>query len=329
MSKNTKYFAAAFLLSMPLWAGLNLFSQNLENTFFLSALSSHPEVLAAQTSQWELQKILLQEKLRRDNSVPFADILAKAAFSLYVDERGRTKILYAKNQDQPLPIASLSKLMTGYVVTKYFPPQEILTVTKEAIAKEENTGDFRVGEKFFVKDLLHSLLIESSNDAAAALALSWGRETFLNTMNDETASLGLKETFFADEAGVDPNTPEANINAASAKDLSELTRHILTNAPEVFEILGLSAYRLSTSQGTFHHTVKTTNDLLISNGWPAKVLGGKTGWTPLAQGCLLLILEAPNQNGYVINVILGAEDRFGQMKNLVDWTFKAYEWKPL
>ena len=266
MTKNTKYFAAAFLLSAPLWAGLNIFSQNLENTFFLSALSSHPEVLAAQTLQGTETKLRL---VSRNTEIHYLNLEAKAAFSLYVDERGRTKVLYAKNQEQPLPIASLSKLMSAFVVAKYFPPQEILTITKEAIAKEEDTGDFRVGEKFFAKDLLHSLLIESSNDAAAALALSWGRETFLNTMNEETASLGLKETFFVDEAGVDPNTPEAGINTASAKDLSELTRHILTNTPEVFEILGLSTYRLSTSQGTFHHTVKTTNDLLISNGWPS------------------------------------------------------------
>ncbi|MDP2664692.1 MAG: serine hydrolase [bacterium] len=322
MSKNTKYFAAAFLLSLPLWAGLNLFSQNLENTFFLSALSSYPEVLAAQVAT-------RPGLVSRNTEVPYLSLETKAAFSLYVDGRGRTKILYAKNQDQPLPIASLSKLMSAFVVAEYFPPQEILTITKEAIAKEENTGNFRVGEKFFVKDLLHSLLIESSNDAAAALALSWGRETFLNAMNEKATSLGLKETFFVDEAGVDPNAPETDINVASAKDLSELTYHILTNTPEVFEILGLSTYRLSTSQGTFHHTVKTTNNLLISNGWPSKVLGGKTGWTPLAEGCLLLILEAPDQNGYVVNVILGAEDRFGQMKNLVDWTFQAYKWKPL
>ncbi|MDO8633049.1 MAG: serine hydrolase [Candidatus Wildermuthbacteria bacterium] len=322
MSKNTKYFAAAFLASVPLWAGLNLFSQNLEDTFFLSALSSHPEVLAAQVAT-------RPGLVARNSKVPYLNLETKAAFSLYVDERGRTKVLYARNQDQPLPIASLSKLMSAFVVAKYFPQDEVLAITKEAIAKEENTGDFKIGEKFFVKDLLHSLLIESSNDAAAAFALSWGKETFLNAMNEETASLGLKETFFADEAGVDPNAPEDDINVASAKDLSELTRHMLTNTPEVFEMLGLSTYRLSTSQGTFHHTIKTTNDLLISNGWPAKVLGGKTGWTPLAKGCLLLILEAPDQNGYIINIVLGAEDRFSQMKNLVDWTFKAYKWKPL
>ncbi|MBI2642107.1 MAG: D-alanyl-D-alanine carboxypeptidase [Candidatus Wildermuthbacteria bacterium] len=326
MTKNTKYFAAAFLLSMPLWVGLNLFSQNLENTFFLSALSSHPEVLAAQTLQGNVTRPRL---VSRNTEVPYLNLGTKAAFSLYVDERGRTKVLYAKNQEQPLPIASLTKLMTGYVVSKYFPSEEIIPLAKEAVQKEENTGNFKIGETFFAKDLLYSLLVESSNDAAAAFAQSWGREVFLNAMNEETRNLGLKHTSFADEAGVDPSNPDELPNLASAEDLSMLSKHLLESGPHIFEILAIPSVILRTSENKIHHVVKTTNELLTSNGWPAKVLGGKTGWTPLAQGCLLLILEAPNKNGYIINVILGAEDRFGQMKNLVDWTFKAYEWKSL
>jgi len=53
--------------------------------------------------------------------------------------------------------------------------------------------------------------------------------------------------------------------------------------------------------------------------WPAKILGGKTGWTLQARGCLLLVVESPQQDGYIVNVILGSEDRFGEMEKMLRW----------
>lgn len=326
MTRNTKYFIAAFLASLPFWVGVNAFSSNLENTFYLSQLSEYPEVLAAQTSQITQTKPGL---VSRNNTIPYLSLETNAAFAVYVDDRGRTRTLFAKNQEQPLPIASLTKLMTSHVVAKYFPEKEIIPITARAVQKEEDTGKFRAGESFFAKDLLRSLLIESSNDAAAAFAQFWGRETFLNSMNEEAKTLGLEYTSFADEAGVDPGNVESKANLASAEDLFLLSKYILENEPAIFDILRTSFFNLSTSQGKFHHKVTTTNDLLLSNGWPAKVLGGKTGWTPMAKGCLLLVLEAPNQKGYIVNVILGSEDRFKEMKTMVDWTLNAYTFESL
>ena len=74
----------------------------------------------------------------------------------------------------------------------------------------------------------------------------------------------------------------------------------------------------------FHHTMKNTNELLSSNGWPTKVLGGKTGWTPEAKGALVLVLESPKGKGYLINIILGSSKRFQDMKELVNWIFHSY-----
>ncbi|OHA63069.1 MAG: hypothetical protein A2842_02530 [Candidatus Wildermuthbacteria bacterium RIFCSPHIGHO2_01_FULL_48_25] len=326
MTKNTFYFFAAFLLSMPLFMGMNTVSSTIENTYFLAELSKNPEVLAATTANAVLQSAFFEEQPFRNTSVPLTEVSAKAAFSLFVNKQGNTNVLFAKNQHEALPIASLTKLMTALVVETYYPQEEIITITKEAIQKEENTGNFNIGEQFLVKDLLRSLLVESSNDAAAAFALQWGRETFLHAMNEKAEQLSLEHTSFVDEAGVDPNEGEL-INRATAKDLAELSRFVMENHPEVFSLLSMTSAELRTAEGKLHHTVKTTNDLLISNGWETKVLGGKTGWTPKANGCLLLILESPDGKGYLVNVILGAQDRFAEMKTMVNWVFDAYEWK--
>jgi len=118
--------------------------------------------------------------------------------------------------------------------------------------------------------------------------------------------------------------PGGPINYSTARDLFLLTRHLKTFYPSVFEILGVKEHPLYTKDGKFHHTMENTNELLSLNGWPTKVLGGKTGWTPEARGALVLVLESPKAKGYLVNVVLGSEDRFQDMKKLVNWVFDSW-----
>jgi D-alanyl-D-alanine carboxypeptidase len=69
--------------------------------------------------------------------------------------------------------------------------------------------------------------------------------------------------------------------------------------------------------------MKNTNEIL--KDFP-EIIGSKTGWTPEAQGCLLLVIKAPQNRGVIINVILGSPDRFGEMKELINWSYSAYKW---
>jgi len=125
-------------------------------------------------------------------------------------------------------------------------------------------------------------------------------------------------------AGLDPDIPGGAINYSTTRDLFLLTRYLKTFYPSVFEILGLQSYPLYTSDGTLHHTMKNTNELLSLNGWPTKVLGGKTGWTPEAKGALVLVLESPKGKGYLVNIVLGSDRRFEDTKELVNWVFDSY-----
>lgn len=325
MNRNTKFFLASLLLSIVLGIGINNLEERLSNFFFWSEIAKNPEVLAAKDLQTDVLLRLTRRKPEKISAVENLTLEGKAALSAFIDQKGKVKILYEKNGNLQLPIASLTKLMTALVVIKYEPLEKETTISKKAIQKEENFGNFRVGERFKIKDLLYSMLIESSNDAAAALAEVLGESNFIQLMNLEARTLELRESIFFDIAGVDPDNLNEGINKSSTNDLLKLAIYIKENYPEIFSILSLSERDLYTLEGRFHHTMKNTNELLNSNGWPTRVLGGKTGWTPLARGNLLLILESPTRKGYLVNIVLGSEDRFREMKRLVDWIFFAYD----
>ena len=137
-------------------------------------------------------------------------------------------------------------------------------------------------------------------------------------MNEDAQSLGLGNTHFVNSSGLDPETqePKENINISSARDLSQLTQQLL-KTPLVWKILSTPKINL------YGETLISTNKLL---GKVSGIIGGKTGYTDTALGCFVLVLEAPNGKGRIINVILGAQDRFSEMEKLINWTNQAYLW---
>lgn len=213
-------------------------------------------------------------------------------------------------------MASLTKLMTALVSRENYAMQDTVLISKNAVAKEESLGNLKIGEKLSVENLLYIMLIESSNDAAVALSELMGEDAFLQKMNSKTRNLNLEHTFFLDVAGVDPAEAHGLLNRSSAMDLAILASYLLEQYPEVFHILSLKEY------GAY----KNTNELLSYDKWPTPILGGKTGWTPRAKGGLLLVLESPKKTGYLVNVILGSDARFEEMKQLVNWVFHSYSW---
>jgi D-alanyl-D-alanine carboxypeptidase len=254
---------------------------------------------------------------------PPPDLTARAALSVFVDPDGQRTTLYGKNEELPLPTASLVKLLTALVVVEHMAPDGMVTISQTAVAEAEDAGGFRVGERFLVRDLLAGLLVESSNDAAAALAETIGRETFIARMRETAASIGLRHTAITNFTGLDPALGTAP-GSAPAVDLVTIATYLLRHHPEIFAILALPEIDLYDAAGTFHHRAINTNRLITDPDLPAKAIGGKTGETPLARQNLLLVLEAPGQESYTVHVILGSEDRFGEMKKLVQWAYRAH-----
>ncbi len=332
-----KYGIKVFLFSFGLvlllgsfWWGMKALEKNLED-FFLWKITRYQEILPATT--FDLPQFL---KPARNWKIEDLEIKAKSAISVTDHE----KVLFKKNGSQKLPMASLTKLMTALVVLDDYNLPQFVEISEEAVLQEGERGELKAGEILSVKNLLYIMLIESSNDAAYALSEIIGKESFVDLMNHRARNIGLKNTYFGNSTGLDPIdylTPSNNLlNYSTAEDLVKLTEYLLENQPLIWEILAFEEFELYRPNGTFHHKLTNTNEflgesVLSARGWQGKwqteIIGGKTGWTPEANGCFLLVLNNPeNENRLTIYVILGSNNRFEEMKKLINWTNKAYKW---
>ena len=255
-------------------------------------------------------------------------INALSAVSMVINSH-EEKIVFEKNSDEMLHMASLSKIMTAYVALKNYELNDSIVITQKIVETEENKGELRIGERLTVEQLLASMLIESSNDAAMAISEIMGESKFLSLMNQEAKTLGLKYTYFIDPIGLDPDNGIGANNYSTAKELALLVQHILKeskNDPKIAKIIEMmrkEEYDITLENGTFHHKAISTNKIL--DEFP-DMIGAKTGQTPMAKQCFLVILPKPKGEGYLVNVILGSNDRFGEMKKIINWLDKAFVW---
>jgi len=308
MKKNLKVLLISLLLSLPFWYGVNFFQENLEK-FFYSQIAQPIE---------EITLVQIPEKTQKPN----LELQARAAISMKVNEVGREKILFKKNINQPLPIASLTKLMTAVIVLedKNYDLENSWVISEKA-ANQENVPNYgnldsQVGKKLKVKDLLDLMLIYSSNDAAWAFSEVIGPDYFVEEMNQKANDLGLTNTHFVNPTGLDPNDlhydPDPAIlhyfNYSSVKDLTKLAQYILKERPLIFE-LSRQKHLYLLQDGIF--------DLFLTQ----EVVGGKTGYTDEAGGCILFVFKDEKGNLF-LNVILGTPSfraRVEEMQKLIDW----------
>ena len=324
ISLNLKFFLLSFFLSLPFWWGTNVGQKNLEDFLFRSQIVNRPQIFSAQIVP---EKKLIFSKPVRNWQVENLKITAESGISLLVDSQGNQEILFDKDSDEKLPIASLTKLITADIVLEHYDLSQIIEISHQAVGEEGNSGEFKIGETLTVENLLYSLLIESSNDAAEALTEVIGKDAMVDLMNLEAKVIGMENTRFFNPTGLDPDDINGPINYSSTKDLATFAAYLLKTNPKILEISTLSEYNLYSPEGIFHHKLTNTNELLgESASWRTRVIGSKTGWTPQAQGCLLLAIKAQKDRGVIINIILGSPDRFEEMKKLINWIGEAYQW---
>lgn len=227
------------------------------------------------------------------------------------------KILYAKNENQARPIASLAKLMTALVVMDENKPDEIIEVgdIPELGLFDQKIG-IKKGEKFKTIDLLKALLINSANDSANALAIdsSGSIEDFASKMNKKASEWGLNSTKFKNPSGLDQSD-----SFSSASDILKIA--LILNESKTFnEIEGTNRDSIFSSQGNKYEFV-TTNNILGTNN----VVGGKTGYTLNAGPCL--ITTAEKNGNKIMTVVLNSENRFQETINMIEWAFNNHTWQ--
>ncbi len=263
-----------------------------------------------------------------------ADINARAAISYYFDKDGNERNLYEMNIEERLPIASISKLMSAVIVLKYYDLDEEVGISENDILTHSEFRDFRAWEETKVLEMLYPMIIESNNSAAFALAMisdrflkssdeNRGVELFVEMMNREAEEMGMNNTQFINASGLDT---VSDYNYSTASDLAIFAKNIILDNDDIFEISMHRSYNLYSPDKTIYYESFNTNQFLHNNknDWQDYIIGGKTGFTLASKGCLIIVLSSPKKDGYIVNVVLGTEDRFKEMEKLINYTYKAY-----
>jgi len=166
----------------------------------------------------------------------FDDIRLEAKSAIIWDVRNE-RVLFNKDADIVLPLASVTKLMTALVASELLDPTDIVAVSRRAIQTEGDSG-LAYGEHFTAQDLTDLVLISSSNDGAVALSAAAGNvvsndrdpeDIFVTAMNLKAKELGLSRTHYYNNTGLDISETEAGAYG-SARDMAQLMDYIIINA---------------------------------------------------------------------------------------------------
>lgn len=252
---------------------------------------------------------MLPEDMRVDaEPVTAFDEVAIEAQSAIVWDVREQRVLFNKQADTVRPLASITKLMTALVAYELLDPDQVVTITKNAIMTEGDSG-FTEGEQFFMRDLADITLIESSNDGAAALgeqaggAVIPGADTgavFVSAMNVKAEELGLTKTTFKNSTGLDVSEEEAGAYG-SARDVAHLMEYLITEYPDAAALTTLDVTSIPDINGRYHLVRNTNKDVAGMHG----LVASKTGYTLLSGGNLVIAVNV-GLNRPIIIAILGS-----------------------
>lgn len=224
--------------------------------------------------------------------------------------------LYEKNGDDRAPMASTTKVMTALVVLEQANLDETVSIPTEACGIEGSSIYMNPGERMTVRDLLYALLLQSANDAAAALAItvSGSIEAFARQMNERASALGLVNTHFVNPHGLDD--PE---HFTSAKDLARIAAASM-EIPEFRDMVGTVKYTIPSGNDGSTRVLFNHNRLLRLYG---DAVGIKTGFTKKSGRCL--VGAACRDGMTLISVTLDAPNDWNDHIRLFNYGFSRME----
>ena len=228
------------------------------------------------------------------------------------------EIIFNKNSRERLPVASTVKVMTALVALESADPAAVYTVSEKAASVGENSMGLTAGEKLTLRELLYGLMLVSGNDAAVAIAegVSGSEDKFVTRMNETVSALGLKDTMFVNSSGLDE---DGGNGYSTAYDMAVIA-HYVWQKYELFRKVA-STYNEYIEYTSEHKAFDLYNDTNLLTTYPG-VRGIKPGFTWEAGLCLVTYAE--NDGKKILAVILGSDDRRGEMKELLDYSFGTY-----
>lgn len=247
----------------------------------------------------------------QDNSI--GKVSASSACLMDADSG---KLLYSKNADKRLPMASTTKVMTAIVALESgIPLDTVVKVPREAVGVEGSSVYLAEGERITLEALLYSLLLSSANDAsvAIAVAVAGSLEAFVDMMNEKAELLGLCNTHFSNPHGLD-----AEDHYTTARELAKIMAYS-SNNEEFMKICG--TYKtVIPKQDDGTRVLINHNRLLKSD---ERVIAGKTGFTKKSGRCLVTLAECDGLR--LISVTLNAPNDWSDHTSLYDFGFSNYK----
>lgn len=248
-----------------------------------------------------------------DIKLPKPNISGKSAF---VVDLKIGKVLFAKNEHEPAPIASTVKILTAGVALERKKSSDIFMVSDNATKIGEDFMGISAGEKLTLEELLYGLLLPSGNDAAEAIVegVSGSRADFVTLMNEKAKLLGANNSKFVNPSGLEGDGE----HFSTAYDLTLISRWVWTSFPLFREIVGTKYFELPYSENHKYFYLENQTNLL---GTYPGVKGIKPGYTPEAGLCLVTLAERDGHE--ILGVVLGSQDRRGDMEKLLNYSFST------
>lgn len=242
-----------------------------------------------------------------------------AAKSYVLMDAATGQVLVEHNASEPLPPASLTKLMTAYIATKeirngQIGEQDLVTISEKAWRTGGSRMFIEVGKQVSVDDLLHGIIIQSGNDASVAMAeyIAGSEEAFADMMNAQARTLQLTNTSFRNATGL----PDED-HYSSALDMAKLARAIIEEDPEHYAIYAQKEF-------LWNGIRQQNRNLLL---WRDSTVDGlKTGHTEEAGYCL--VASAVRDDMRLISAVFGARDeasRAAETQKLLTYGFRFFE----
>ncbi len=281
-------------------------------------------VFADKIKEENKEKNIVKQEVRKEDAV--IDVSAKSSILI---EATTGKVLYEKNPDEKLSPASVTKVMTLYLIYENIKDGKIkwednVTISEYAASMGGSQIFLEPMEKQDVKTLTKSIAIASANDAAVAMAeyIAGSEEEFVKLMNQKAKELGMENTNFENACGLDTDTTN---HYMSARDIAIVSKELMVKHPEIkeFTTKWQDTITHKTKKGETEFGLTNTNKLLkMYDG----ATGLKTGSTKKALYCLSGSAEREGLS--LIAVVMASPDpkeRFKDVSKILDYGFANYE----
>lgn len=239
-----------------------------------------------------------------------ADRIKKNTDAIIAKDLNTKQLIFAKDEQKINQPASLTKIMTSIIAIESGRMNDVVTITREMIQVEPTKANLRVGEKFYLKDLVKAAMVMSANDAAMAIGVYLGDgnvDAFVKEMNQKARKIGMKSTHFTNPCGFDIGE-----HYSTALDLLTLSEYAIKNST-FNEIAKMKRHDFRALNTKRSYAAYTHNRLLNNYKY---AVGIKTGYTHKAGPCL--IARAKKDNKDILVVMLNSEHRWNDIKTIFE-----------